>query len=102
MAEAEQIMKRAKIRFEQIYPVQDEVGGEEIEVEVGEGMTIKDIIDELLPEGSSQSRNHIMDEMVIRKDLIVLKNDTDTQRLQGQDTIVCDNDIIRIIPSGET
>lgn len=88
----------AKVKFELLYVLEDELGKDEVEIEVDGHHSIREVLKELLSK-SEKSYSSVFDGEVFRHDRIVLKNGIDINNLQGPDTTMCNDDTIRVMPS---
>jgi len=86
----------ARVKFELLYVVEDEIGKNEVEVKIDKDRTVNEVLQEILGK-SEKAKSFIFDGHVFKSNIIVLKNGIDINNLQGPETTDCDTDTIRVL-----
>ena len=87
-----------RVFFKSFGPIRRVAGASVIELDVSESSTIQDVIQKAIELLGKQLSHLIMTDGKVSGNLILLLNGRDTQRLDGLNTIVSENDEITILP----
>ncbi len=74
------------------------IGKRVIEIHVADDATISDVLDYIVDEWGEEASNLIMDNGKISGNLIILLNMKDIDTLEGERTLVKENDQVAVLP----
>ena len=87
-----------RVFFKSFGPIRHAAGAAIIELDVGESSTVQDVIQRAIELLGMQISHLIMTDGKLSGNLILLLNGRDTQRLDGLNTMVSEDDEITILP----
>jgi molybdopterin synthase sulfur carrier subunit len=87
-----------RIFFKSFGPIRRTTGATVIELDVKESSTIRDVIQRVIDLYGEQFSRLVIDNGKVSGNLILLLNGRDTQRLDGLNTIVSQDDEVTILP----
>ena len=86
------------VSFKSFGPIRRALTNQVLEVEVPANSTVRLVIDRIVEIGGNEVRRLIMDGDKISGNLIVMLNKKDVATLNGEDTLVQENDEVAVLP----
>ena len=86
------------VSFKSFGPIRRALTNQVLEVEVPANSTVRLVIDRIVEIGGNEVRRLIMDGDKISGNLIVMLNRKDVATLNGEDTLVQENDEVAVLP----
>jgi len=87
-----------QVRFKPFGSLRRKIGEKEMVLDLNEGATVGDALDEVLEKSEEEVRHIFMTEGKLSGNLILMLNKTSVESLEGEDTKLHDGDEIALLP----